>query len=249
MGWVVAVVLMAALSMVLGNVAALRQRNVKRLLAYSSVAHAGYLLVGISAVTAGGRPAEAAISSVLYYVVVYALANVGAFGALLVLASSAGGDDLDDLRGVALRAPIPSFLLLIFLLSLAGIPPMAGFFGKFYLFAAAIQADPHNLGLLWLVVLAVGMSALSLYYYLRVAKTMYVEVADDPRPIPCPAAAGGALVVLGVAVVLLGAFPSGLLGVLQTPHVARAPVLAACVSSAVALPPVNPRLTAIERGR
>jgi len=117
-----------ALSMVLGNFVAIVQRNVKRLLAYSSIAHAGYIFIGLVAASRMGA------TSVLFYIIVYSLTNLGAFGVVAALSSRAGGDELQDFDGMAKRAPFLSSLMLIFVLSLAGIPPWAEFLGKFYLF-------------------------------------------------------------------------------------------------------------------
>jgi NADH-quinone oxidoreductase subunit N len=161
--------------MVLGNLAAIAQSSVRRLLAYSAIAHAGYMLLGI--LTHNGQ----GLSSLVYYAVTYALTAIGAFGVVAVVEQQTGGDKLANFAGLSRRAPILSFCMLIFMLSLAGIPPLAGFFGKFYLFTAATATDPVNLGSLWLVILAVAMSAVSLYYYIQVLKQIYV--------IPAPASA------------------------------------------------------------
>ncbi len=167
-GWTMLLAVTAALSMILGNCAAIVQHNVKRLLAYSSIAHAGYIFIGLIAATRMGA------TSVLFYIIVYALTNLGAFGVVAALSSRAGGDEMRNFDGMAKRAPFLSLLMLIFVLSLAGIPPLGGFFGKFYLFASAIQKDAQHFGLLWLVVLGIVMSAVSLYYYLILLKHIYV---------------------------------------------------------------------------
>jgi NADH-quinone oxidoreductase subunit N len=203
-GWVPVLAILAALSMVLGNLAAIAQTSVRRLLAYSAIGHAGYMLLGLIAHTPQG------LSALVYYVITYALASLGAFGVLGAL-ESAGMDKLEDLSGLYRRAPGLAFCLLIFLLSLAGIPPLAGFFGKFYLFTAALSAEPH-LGLLWLVLLAVAMSAVSLYYYLRVLK--YAFVASEPTdapPIHASLVTRLTLWMLAVLVILLGCAPGLLL--------------------------------------
>ena len=127
-----------------------------------------------------------------------------------------GRDRLSDFAGLSRRAPVLSFCMLIFMLSLAGIPPLAGFFGKFYVFAAALNADPANLGLLWLVILALAMSAVSLYYYLQVLKQIYVaEPAGHGPVVAVPIASQVALVLLALAVVVLGCAPGLLLDLLQ----------------------------------
>jgi NADH-quinone oxidoreductase subunit N len=203
-GWVPVLCVIAALSMILGNLAAIAQASVRRLLAYSAIGHAGYMLLGLIAHSSQGT------NALLYYVITYALASLGAFGVLGLLESE-GVDNMADLAGLSRRAPGLSFCMLIFLLSLAGIPPLAGFFGKFYIFAAALKAEPH-LGLLWLVLLAVAMSAVSLYYYLRVLKQVYVaEGAPDAPAIRISIVTQATLWVLAALVVLLGCVPSLLL--------------------------------------
>jgi len=203
-GWVPVLCVIAALSMILGNLAAIAQTSVRRLLAYSAIGHAGYMLLGLIAHTPQG------VSALLYYVITYALAALGAFGVLGALESE-GVDSLTDLAGLSRRAPGLSLCMLIFLLSLAGIPPLAGFFGKFYIFAAVLEAEPH-LGLLWLVLVAVTMSAVSLYYYLRVLKQIYVAGGSSEAPaIGIPIVTRVTLWILAVLVVLLGCAPGLLL--------------------------------------
>lgn len=202
-GWVPVVALVAAVSMVLGNLAALAQSNVRRLLAYSAIAHAGYMLLGV--LSQGG----ASLASLVYYVVTYALTTLGAFGVVNVVQRQTGGERLEDFAGFSRRAPVPAFCMLIFMLSLAGIPPLAGFFGKFYLFSAALASGPQ-LGMLWLVVLAIAMSAVSLYYYLQVLKRIYVlETPAPAAPVSHPISVISQVVLALVAagVVLLGCLP------------------------------------------
>jgi NADH-quinone oxidoreductase subunit N len=162
---------LAALSILIGNLVALAQTNVRRLLAYSAVAHAGYTLLGL---IAGGRDG---FSATLFYATVYAITLVGAFGVVALVRSETGGDDLKNFSGLATRAPLLAACMAIFMLSLAGIPPLAGFFGKFYLFSAALRAD-GNYGLLWLVALALFGSFISLYYYVIVLKAIFVDEAS-----------------------------------------------------------------------
>ena len=140
-GWVPVLAVLAALSMVLGNLAAIVQSSVRRLLAYSAIAHAGYMLLGV---LAHGRQG---LASLIYYVITYGLTTLGAFGVVAVVESRTGGDRLSDFAGLSRRAPVLSFCMMIFMLSLAGIPPLAGFFGKFYVFAAALQRDAAGDGL------------------------------------------------------------------------------------------------------
>lgn len=170
-GWIPVVAIVAALSMVLGNLVAIVQTSVRRLIAYSAIAHAGYMLLAIVSNN------EQSLASLIYYAVTYGLTTIGAFGVVAVVEQGTGGEKLSDFAGLSRRAPVVSFCMLIFMLSLAGIPPLAGFFGKFYVFSAALRAGAANLGLLWLVILAVTMSAVSLYYYLQVLKQIYVKDA------------------------------------------------------------------------
>ncbi|MEP7071586.1 MAG: NADH-quinone oxidoreductase subunit N [Verrucomicrobiota bacterium] len=167
-GWAPLVAVLAAFSILLGNLVALAQTNVRRLLAYSAVAHAGYTLLGL---VAGGREG---FTATLFYTVIYALTLIGAFGVCGVVRHETGADDVRDFRGLRARSPMLAAAMAIFLLSLAGLPPLAGFFGKFYLFRAAFHAGTNN-GLTWLVVLALFGSLLSLYYYLVVLKAIFVD--------------------------------------------------------------------------
>jgi NADH-quinone oxidoreductase subunit N len=157
------------------------------------------------------------VSSLVYYVVTYGLTTVGAFGVVTVVQERTGDDRLSDFAGLSRRSPVLSLCMMIFMLSLAGIPPLAGFFGKFYLFTAAVAAEPKNLGLLWLVIFAIAMSAVSLYYYLQVLKQIYVKdaVREAGRIRVAPAALL-ALVLLATGVLVLGAAPDLFVGRLST---------------------------------
>src|SRR5437588_843138 len=172
-GWSPVLAVLAALSILVGNLVALAQSNVRRLLAYSAVAHGGYTLIGI---VAGDREG---FSAALFYASVYAVTLVGAFGVVAMVRHETGGDDFSNFRGLAFRSPFMAGCMAIFMLSLAGIPPLAGFFGKFYVFSAALRATPDH-GLLWLVVVALLVSFVSLYYYLIVLKAIFVDEAAVP---------------------------------------------------------------------
>ena len=162
----------AAATMIYGNVAALTQDNVKRMLAYSSIAHAGYALMGIVAASAAG------LWSVLMYMLVYGFMNLGAFGVVILLESKGyAGETIDDYAGLAARHPGAAALMLWFMLALAGIPPTAGFMGKLYIFAAAMEG-----GYVWLTVIAVIMSAVSLYYYFRIVVQMFMTDGSEAEP-------------------------------------------------------------------
>jgi NADH-quinone oxidoreductase subunit N len=166
-GWSPVLAALAAFSILLGNFVALAQTNVRRLLAYSAVAHGGYTLLGI---IAGGREG---FSATLFYTSIYAVTLIGAFAVVGAVRRETGGDDVQNFSGLAARSPFLAACMSIFFLSLAGLPPLAGFFGKFYLFSAAFRAGGNH-GLLWLVAIALFGSFVSLYYYLIVLKVIFV---------------------------------------------------------------------------
>ena len=208
-GWAPVIALMAFISMVWGNLAAITQTNLKRLLAYSSVAHAGYILVALFGAKAWGQTA------IYFYIIVYALTNLGAFGVVTALANKVGGDDIRCFAGVWRRAPGLTVLMMIFMLSLAGIPPLAGFFGKFYLFAAGLAADQMQLGYLWLVITAILMSAVSFYYYLQVLRVFYVNPASRGGPISICPCQRWPMTVIALIIFLIGWYPTALLDWIQ----------------------------------
>jgi NADH-quinone oxidoreductase subunit N len=195
--WRLLFYVLSVLTMTAGNIAAVTQSNVKRMLAYSSIAHAGYLLIGIVAGTSRG------ITAMLVYLMIYAFMQLGAFAVITMLRrSDVQGDELKDFSGLAFRAPFAAFAMLLFMLSLGGIPPTAGFMGKFWLFGAAIESHYYGLA-----VIGVLNSAISLYYYVRIVVFMYLK-KDTPgsEPVTSPALA----VVLGIAVaatLVLGVYP------------------------------------------
>jgi NADH-quinone oxidoreductase subunit N len=185
----------SALTMLIGNLAALSQTNVKRLLAYSSVAHAGYALMGVAVF------AEQGVAAVLLYLAVYYVMNLGAFWVALLVVNATGREDLDAFRGLAWRGGAPvAVTLAIFLFSLAGLPPFAGFIGKLYVFAAGIKGD-----LLWLVVWGALNSVVSLYYYARIVRLMFLDQpGPEDGPLRFPHADLGAVAVLSALTVYLG---------------------------------------------
>jgi NADH-quinone oxidoreductase subunit N len=205
-GWSPVLAALAALSILLGNFVALAQTNVRRLLAYSAVAHGGYTLLGI---IAGGRDG---FSATLFYTSVYAVTLIGAFAVVGVVRRETGGDDLQNFAGFAARSPFLATAMSIFLLSLAGLPPLPGFFGKFYLFSAAFHAGGNH-GLLWLVVLALFGSFVSLYYYLIVLKMIFVDKSSDSRHsslVTGHFVANATIAVLAALVLFLGLMPQTL---------------------------------------
>lgn len=205
-GWTTMIAVLCVASLLWGTLAALAQDNVRRLLAYSAVGHAGYGLMGFLAQGRNG------LSALLYFIATYAVSALGAFGVVAIVEGrTRGSARLADFAGLSRYAPGTALCLLVFLLSMAGIPPLAGFFGKFYLFAAALKGEP-GLGLLWLVVLAVAMSTVSLYYYLVVLKQAWVAppaACQDRWEIPWEVRL--TLWITAGAVLLLGAFPSAIL--------------------------------------
>ena len=211
-GWVPVVAVVAALSMVLGNLVAILQTSVRRLLAYSAIAHAGYILLAFVSHT------EQSFAALLYYAITYALTVIGAFGVVSIVEEPLGGEKLSDFAGLSRRSPVLAFCMLIFLLSLGGIPPLAGFFGKFFLFASTLSAGQHTLGLLWLVVLAIAMSTVSLYYYLQVLKRIYIaEPTSETSPLQVPIVSQVTLCAIALSILLLGCAPNVFLNLLHQP--------------------------------
>ena len=196
--WPAIIGIISAITMTLGNLTAIVQTNLKRLFAYSSIAHAGYLLMGLAAASTAG------VQAILVYLIVYVLMNVGAFLVVIAVSRHTGGEDIKDFRGLGQKAPVAALALAVFLFSLTGIPPFAGFVGKYLIFAAVMQK-----GGFWNVMLAViGVlnSAVSLFYYARIIKAMFLEDALDERPISVPALYTGVLVALAIPVLLLGVY-------------------------------------------
>lgn len=209
-GWLPLLAVVAALSMVVGNLAALGQRNVKRLLAYSAVAHAGYMLMAM----VEGR--SVGFAAVTFYSVTYAVTALGAFGVVSRVEAVAGGADWEHFRGLGRRSPGLALCFGIFVLSLAGIPPLAGFFGKFYLFYAAMTVGGGEFGILWLVALGAATTCVSFYYYLRLLKVVFVEAPEGEIAVwPKAGLEGATVVVAAVGVLALGCAPGWVLGPLQ----------------------------------
>lgn len=205
--WTLVLMVLAAISMVVGNLAALAQISVRRLIAYSAVAHAGYILLGLAFFSYGSRSAAA----ILYYVLTYGLTTVGAFGVVSVVERATGSDRMEAFSGLHKRNPLLAAVLLVLFLSLAGIPPLVGFWAKFNLFAAVLGVNSSGTAV-GLVALAVAMSAVSLYYYLQVMKRAYVMAPADETPIALPPVTLVLLVFIGLGVVVLGCFPALLQG-------------------------------------
>ncbi|MGC4092360.1 MAG: proton-conducting transporter membrane subunit [Polyangiaceae bacterium] len=202
-GWPPALSVMAILTMTIANVVAGRQESVKRMLAYSSIAHAGYALVGVVAAV----KSSAAVPSVLLYMLTYTVSTAGAFGALILCGHRrAEAVSYEDLAGIGRRHPAAALAFSFFLLSLAGVPPTAGFFGKLYVFGSAIDAELYPLAIVGLL-----NSVLGAYYYLRVLVYMYMREPAPGAPIATPMRSGlvfAALVIAAVFVIGIGLLPN-----------------------------------------
>lgn len=204
--WPLFIAIISVFTMTLGNLVAIHQTNLKRLLAYSSIAHAGYVLMGIASISILGQ------QSVLFYLVVYMLMNFGAFLVVILISNRYGVEEIEDYRGLAWKTPYLGFiavLMTIFLLSLTGLPPFAGFIGKFYLFSAVIEKGPSYY---WLALAGVINSVISLYYYARIIKAMFLEEARTEI-----ALVDGDTQVLGTAILSVLAFFTLLFGIYWGP--------------------------------
>ena len=196
--WINLLVVISILSMSLGNIVALRQSNIKRLLAYSSIAQAGYTLIGVAALQ--GADPGLAVASVSFYMFMYIFTNLLVFGGAILFIAKTDTEEISDLAGLNRRSPWLALFMTIGLLSLGGIPPTAGFFGKFFLFQAAVNAN-----LVGLALIAVTNAIIALYYYLVVIKVMYVDVGpDDDVAIGIPRVYGWSLGITALLVILLG---------------------------------------------
>jgi NADH-quinone oxidoreductase subunit N len=192
--WTPILVGLCILTMAVGNIVALAQTNIKRMLAYSSIAHAGYAMLGVIAGTVEGQ------NAMITYLIIYAFMNIGAFGVVILLNK---GEEIKDYCGLSKSHPLVAAVMLIFMFSLTGIPPTAGFIGKFNIFAAAINA-----GFTWLVVVAVIFSAISAFYYLRVVMNMYMRTSEEESLITTSPSLGIALFISALAMLAIGILPS-----------------------------------------
>ena len=197
--WAMLVLLLSGSAMLIGNIVAIPQTNIKRMLAYSSIAQAGYILTGLVAGTAAG------VKGMMFYLMIYVFANVGAFGVVAAVSRHGQGERITDLAGLARQAPMLAVAMTISLLSMAGIPPLAGFMGKFFLFSAVIDA-----GYLWIAVLGFVLSMVSVYYYLNVVKSMYLAEPADDRPFEMAGSLRFTVLFAMVATLIMGVYPSPL---------------------------------------
>ena len=199
--WQDILIIMAILSMAVGNIIAIAQTNIKRMLAYSTISHVGFLLLGVLSGT------QAGYSAAMFYAIVYALMSMGGFGMILLL-SRAGfeADNLDDFKGLSTRSPWFALMMLILMFSMAGVPPTLGFYAKLSVLQAVVGAD-----LTWLAVTAVVFSIIGAFYYLRIIKLMYFDKAEDNSPLESSTDMKVVLSANALAILALGLFPSGLL--------------------------------------
>jgi NADH-quinone oxidoreductase subunit N len=186
----------SAVTIVAGNLMAIPQTNIKRLLAYSGIAHIGYLLMGLAAMSASG------VGMMLFYLVAYLFGNMGAFFVVQAVADAEGSDTIETYAGLARRSPALALSMLVFLLSLGGIPFLAGFWAKLFIFWAIVE---H--GMYWLAFLGAVATVIALYYYLVVARRMYIDAPVKPEPVRVPGVLLAAILVCVAGVIVMGAYP------------------------------------------
>jgi NADH-quinone oxidoreductase subunit N len=195
----------AMLTLIGGNLAAITQNNTKRLLAYSSISHVGFMLLGL--VASDGVNNKTGIQGILVYLLVYTFMNLGVFAVITSLRRrDIIGDEIDDMSGLYFKAPVEAVLLLVFLLSLAGIPPLAGFWGKYFIFLALIQTGHYTLA-----AVAVGFAVIGLYYYARIFNAAFMQKPLDAEPVAAGAGMRLALAITGIGTIVIGMFPNGMI--------------------------------------
>lgn len=204
--WQDMLIILAVLSIILGNVVAIAQTNIKRMLAYSTISHVGFLLLGILTGTSEGN------SAAMFYVLVYAIMSLGAFGMIILLSHSGfEADQIDDFRGLNERSPWFAFIMLILMFSMAGVPPTAGFYAKLSVLRSVV-----DVGMVWLAVTAVIFSVIGAFYYLRIIRLMYFDKPDDMRPLVSSFDMNAVMSANGLAVLALGIYPSALMALCTT---------------------------------
>lgn len=208
--WGILFAVLGALSMTAGNTIAIAQGNIKRMMGYSSIAQAGYLMVGLAAIGFAGPRGAPGISSILFFLASYTATNLAAFIAIIAISNRINSDQITDYSGMAKRAPLLAICLALSMISLIGIPPTAGFIAKVYIFSSAIQQ-----GLAWLVVIGVINSVISAYYYLRIVKVMFIGVAPTEDKVASTPGLSFALALTSLAVLFIGVFPFFLLQIAQ----------------------------------
>ena len=209
--WGMIFAILAVLSMIVGNVSAIPQTNIKRMFGYSSIAQAGYLMVGLAAMGVSLDNNAFGQNGVVFFLTSYAVTNLGAFIAIIAITNKLNSDDIADFAGMGKRAPVLALALTLCLISLVGMPPAAGFMAKFYIFNGAIQN-----GLLWLVIIAVINSVISAYYYLRIVKVMWFNVPASEEKVPSSGMLRVGLALACIGVLLFGIFPGVFMHISQT---------------------------------
>ncbi len=209
--WGVIFAILSAIGMLLGNILAIQQTNIKRMLAYSSIAHSGYIMIGLA--TVGFAPATLiqGQSNLLFYVVAFTLADLAAFTAVIIISNKLNSDLIEDYAGMGRQSPLLASALTLSLISLIGLPPTAGFIAKFYIFTGAVDN-----GLLWLVIIAVIASVISAYYYLRVVKVMWLDKPASEEKVPSSAATRLALAISCLGILVLGIAPTLMIKLTET---------------------------------
>ena len=208
--WVKVVFVLAVASMTLGNLAAITQNNVKRLLAYSSIAHSGYMMIGLALLPKGLDAVATGGSAIMFYLVGYAMMNLVAFSIIYIVKSKTGNYDMNSFEGFGFASPILGILLTFSLISLIGLPPSVGFMGKFYLFSVAIE---H--GMIWLVVIGVVNSVISSYYYLRIVRAMYSPKEQNYGNIPLIGGISIVAILCSIGILVLGIYPGYFIGLAE----------------------------------
>ena len=199
--WQQMLIVLAVLSLAVGNIIAIAQTNLKRMLAYSTISHVGFILLGILAGTAEGY------SSAMFYTISYAMMSLGGFGVIMLLARQGfEADNIDDLKGLNQRSPWYAFIMMILMLSMAGVPPTVGFWAKLSVLTAVVNID-----LVWMAIIAVFFSIIGIFYYLRIIKVMYFDDAVDTQPLECGRDMQIALSTNGLAILALGLYPAALM--------------------------------------
>ena len=206
MEWQDMLIILAVLSIAVGNVVAIAQKNIKRMLAYSTISHIGFLLLGILTGTMEGN------SAAMFYVLVYTLMSLGGFGMIILLSRNGfEADRLDDFRGLNERSPWFAFIMLILMFSMAGVPPTAGFYAKLSVLRSVV-----DVGMVWLAVVAVIFSVIGAFYYLRIIKLMYFDHKEDDQPLQSPFDMNAVMTMNGLSVLALGIYPSALMALCTT---------------------------------
>jgi NADH-quinone oxidoreductase subunit N len=227
--WQQMLMVLAVLSMAIGNITAIAQKNLKRMLAYSTISQMGFMLLGLMSGVVNGRGdgAISAYSASMFYTITYALTTLGTFGIIMLLARSGfEAENLDDLKGLSQRSPWFAFVMLLLMFSLAGLPPLVGFYAKFSVLEAVLKS-----GQVWLAVVAVLFSLIGAFYYLRVVKLMYFDAPTDMSPINANKDMRIVLSINGIAVLLLGVMPNGLLALCQSAMSSSIQAIVKAVSS------------------